>query len=71
MNEIPSTVGEPYYPIPTKENHIIYHKYKKEAKKYLHTYLIGRLAQYRYFNMDQVIEEALNLFRKIEKLEQN
>ncbi len=71
MKEIPSTVGEPYYPIPTKENHIIYHKYKKEAKKYLHTYLIGRLAQYRYFNMDQVIEEALNLFRKIEKLEQN
>ncbi len=65
VKEFPSEKGEPFYPIPREENQIIYNKYEKLAQKYKNIYFIGRLAQYRYFNMDQVINESLNLFTKL------
>lgn len=59
--------GEPCYPIPDNDNLKLLEKYKKLVKKEKNVYFIGRLAQYKYFNMDKVVEEALNLFSKIPK----
>lgn len=64
--EYPKAEGDPYYPIPKKECQEIYQKYKKEADKLKHVHFVGRLAEYRYLNMDQVVEGALSLFKKIE-----
>jgi UDP-galactopyranose mutase len=55
--------NDPYYPIPRKENEEIYKKYKNEADKLSGSvYFAGRLAEYRYYNMDQIVAAALNLF---------
>ena len=63
--EIPTSDGEPYYPMPTKEAKEIYKKYEELSKKEKNIYFIGRLARYKYLNMDQCIEEALTLFKEI------
>ena len=66
----PSTdVGDPYYPVPNPRNHALYKKYQalaaeEETKKSVH--FVGRLASYKYFNMDKAIENTLNMFDKIE-----
>lgn len=60
--EFPCWGKEPFYPVLTKENEKIYKKYVKETRKLNNVYFIGRLAQYKYFNMDQVIKESLDLF---------
>ncbi len=65
--EFPKAEGDPYYPIPKPECQKVYQKYKKEADKLNSVYFIGRLAQYKYLNMDQVVDEALNLFQTIQK----
>lgn len=65
VKEYPCSRGEPYYPIPNPQNHELYLKYKKEADKLKNVYLVGRLAQYKYLNMDQVVREALCLFKKL------
>ncbi len=54
--------GERFYPIPVKENREIYKKYSELAEKEENVFFIGRLAEYKYYNMDQVIERALMLF---------
>jgi UDP-galactopyranose mutase len=59
--------GEPYYPIPNDENALIYTLYAKEAGKLSTVYFAGRLATYRYYNMDQVTAQALKLFEEIAK----
>ena len=50
-----------------KKNRKIFSKYKKLIKVYekKHIYFEGRLAQYKYLNMDEVIERALKLFKKL------
>ncbi|OAQ41769.1 UDP-galactopyranose mutase [Pedobacter psychrophilus] len=58
--------GEPYYPVPNEQNQEIYAKYKTEADKLLNVYFVGRLANYKYFNMDQAFRNALNLFKSLE-----
>ncbi|GJQ48158.1 MAG: UDP-galactopyranose mutase [Candidatus Kuenenia stuttgartiensis] len=63
--EYPKDDGEPYYPVPMPVCQEIYIKYKKEADKLKNVYFIGRLAEYRYLNMDQVILEALKLFERL------
>lgn len=65
--EYPTWEGEPYYPVPNPNNEKLYQKYEKEAKKLKNVYFIGRLAQYKYLNMDQVIENALEFFEEIIK----
>lgn len=62
--------GEPYYPIPTKRNRAVYALYQKEAKKLEkeNIYFVGRLANYKYFNMDQAFRNALDLFHCLEGL---
>lgn len=56
---------EPYYPVNDKENNDIYLKYKQKADKLRDVYFGGRLAEYKYYDMHQVIESALNFTIKI------
>lgn len=64
VKEYPSSVGEPYYPIPSQRNLDLYEKYKAFAleEEKNGVYFVGRLANYKYFNMDQAIENALQTF---------
>lgn len=58
-----ASVGNiPYYPFITTENLVTYQKYANFAKKIKNLYLLGRLAEYKYYNMDEAIENALNFF---------
>ena len=63
--EYPQAEGDPYYPIPRPENAEIYKKYHGLANTMTNTYFTGRLATYRYYNMDQVVAQSLTLFEKI------
>lgn len=65
VREYSSAEGEPYYPIPQKKNIEQYKLYEEEANKLNNVFFIGRLANYKYYNMDKVVEEALTLFEKI------
>jgi UDP-galactopyranose mutase len=57
--EFPQIKGEEFYPIPTEENKELYLKYKKETKRNKHVLFCGRLAEYQYYNMDQVVGRSL------------
>lgn len=63
--EIPGSAGDPYYPIPRPENVALYKEYQALAETTPHVHFVGRLATYRYFNMDQVVGQALALFAKL------
>ena len=56
--------GEPYYPVPNQENKDLYKKYQDMADKEKGVTFVGRLANYKYFNMDDAILNALELFDK-------
>ncbi|WP_333809213.1 UDP-galactopyranose mutase [Flavobacterium sp.] len=58
--------GEPYYPVPNPRNQEIYAKYKEEADKLVDVHFVGRLANYKYFNMDEAFKNALDLFEMLE-----
>ena len=60
--------GEPYYPVPNPRNQKIYDKYQEEAAKLQDVYFVGRLANYKYFNMDQAFKNALDLFASLEEV---
>jgi UDP-galactopyranose mutase len=64
VKEYSSKEGEPYYPIPSKRNLDLYNEYKELAKQEEEKgiYFVGRLANYKYFNMDEAILNALELF---------
>jgi UDP-galactopyranose mutase len=57
--EYPCAAGEPYYPIPRKENEALYQRYKADGDALPEVTFVGRLAQYRYYDMDQVVGSAL------------
>ena len=63
--EYPTATGDPYYPVPRPENNELYKKYKALADATTSAYFVGRLATYKYYNMDQVIAQALTVFNKI------
>ncbi len=63
--EYPRSEGDPYYPIPRPENAVLYDKYRKLAESRSQLHFCGRLANYRYLNMDQVVAQALSTFRRI------
>lgn len=63
--EYPLREGEPYYPIPTDENKRKYVLYKSESAKLSNVIFCGRLAEYQYYNMDQVVANTLNLQKSI------
>lgn len=66
--EYPTNIGEPYYPVPTANNRLLYSKYKEQTKHFKNVYFIGRLAEYRYINMDEAVKRSLELFKKIENI---
>jgi len=57
--EFPQAQGEPYYPIPSPENEALHRKYALQAAASDNVTFVGRLAEYRYYNMDQVVGAAL------------
>lgn len=63
--EIPSAEGEPYYPVPRSENELLYKRYSALASQTPNVTFVGRLAQYRYYNMDQVVGAALKAAQNI------
>ncbi|MDQ3711908.1 MAG: UDP-galactopyranose mutase [Acidobacteriota bacterium] len=63
--EFPQATGDPYYPIPRKENAGIYVKYKALADIAQNVHFVGRLATYKYYNMDQIVAQALTEYGKI------
>jgi len=54
----------PYYPFFTKEAQEIYNKYREEAEKFDNLILVGRLAEYKYYDMDDVVKRALEVFEE-------
>lgn len=63
-----SEIGNiPYYPVNTKESDALYQRYLEEAKRYKNLFLCGRIAEFKYYNMDICIKHALNYFKNIEK----
>jgi UDP-galactopyranose mutase len=65
VKEYPKSGGEPFYPIPREENDTLYRKYKELSDDESNVYFVGRLAQYKYFNMDQVVGASLALASQI------
>jgi len=64
--EYPSAEGDPYYPIPRPENQALYKRYEALADATKDVWFVGRLATYRYYNMDQIVGQALASFQRIE-----
>lgn len=63
--EYPSDTGDPYYPVPRPENEALYKRYQELADATPDVWFAGRLATYRYYNMDQVVGQALATYRRI------
>lgn len=70
VKEFTTDEGDPYYPVPNARNQRIYERYKAEADKLTDIYFVGRLANYKYFNMDQAFKNALNLFVELQEKDQ-
>ncbi|VEF10899.1 UDP-galactopyranose mutase [Pseudomonas fluorescens] len=64
--EFPCDEGDPYYPVPRAENVELYKRYKAHAEQTPNVTFLGRLGTYKYYNMDQVVGQALALYRDIE-----
>jgi UDP-galactopyranose mutase len=63
--EYPSAEGDPYYPIPRPENQALYKRYEALADATRDVWFVGRLATYRYYNMDQIVGQALATYQRI------
>ena len=64
VKERTSDIGEPYYPVPTEANRELYKKYAALAAAAPSVHFVGRLASYKYYNMDQAIRAALDYYRE-------
>ncbi len=67
--EFPTAQGDPYYPIPRPENQALYKRYEALTTQRMDTTFVGRLATYKYYNMDQVVGQALATWRKLDARE--
>jgi UDP-galactopyranose mutase len=65
VREYPQDKGDPYYPVPRAENEQLFKRYEELAKKERDVTFVGRLAQYRYYNMDQVVGAALAAAKRL------
>jgi UDP-galactopyranose mutase len=63
--EFPCNGGDPYYPVPRAENALLYKRYEALAANTPGLHFVGRLATYKYYNMDQVVAQALTLCSKL------
>ena len=68
--EYPSAEGDPYYPIPRPENQELFKRYEALADATGDVTFVGRLATYRYYNMDQIVGQALATFRRMDEKRQ-
>ncbi|CAO4136967.1 hypothetical protein OFEAOIEE_LOCUS4730 [Methylorubrum extorquens] len=64
--EYPSAEGDPYYPVPRPENQALFKRYERLAQAQPDVWFVGRLATYRYYNMDQIVGQALATYRRID-----
>jgi len=69
--EYPLEEGDPYYPVPRPENAELYKRYQSLAAKERDVHFVGRLATYKYYNMDQVVGQSLTLYKKIISSKEN
>jgi UDP-galactopyranose mutase len=67
--EYPAAEGDPYYPVPRAENAALFRKYQALADVTPDVTFVGRLASYRYYNMDQVVAQALSAYARMVKAE--
>jgi len=67
--EYPQAAGDPYSPVPRAENLALFKRYEALALETPNVHFVGRLATYRYYNMDQVVGQALATFRRIAERE--
>jgi UDP-galactopyranose mutase len=63
--ELPQAEGDPYYPVPRPENAELYKQYQALGAATPHVTFVGRLATYKYYNMDQVTAQALSVYEKL------
>jgi UDP-galactopyranose mutase len=63
--EYPRATGDPYYPLPRPENAERYAQYKALVEATPGVHFVGRLATYKYYNMDQVVAQALAVFDRM------
>lgn len=63
--EFPCGEGDPYYPVPTRQNAVLYARYSELAAATPGVHFAGRLGTYRYYNMDQVVAQALTLCKQL------
>ena len=63
--EFPCDGGDPYYPVPRLENAALYKLYEALAAETPNVHFVGRLATYKYYNMDQVVAQALTAFKRL------
>ncbi|MBN8728271.1 MAG: UDP-galactopyranose mutase [Xanthomonadales bacterium] len=63
--EYPGDDGDPFYPVPRAENEALYRRYRALAEATPDVHFIGRLGTYRYYNMDQVVGQALALYKRL------
>jgi UDP-galactopyranose mutase len=66
VREVPCSDGDPYYPIPRPDNAALYKLYEADAEAAGNVTFVGRLATYRYYNMDQVVGQALATFKRLQ-----
>jgi UDP-galactopyranose mutase len=69
--EYPRAEGDPYYPVPRPENAELYKQYQELARATHGVHFVGRLATYKYYNMDQVVAQALTTYAKITGLKRS
>ncbi len=67
--EFPTAHGDPYYPIPRAENQALYKRYEALTTQRMDVSFVGRLATYKYYNMDQVVGQALTTWRKLDEID--
>jgi UDP-galactopyranose mutase len=65
VREFPTATGDPYYPIPRADNRALYERYAALAAGTPGVAFVGRLATYKYYNMDQVVGQALVTYRRL------
>jgi len=67
VSEVPTAEGEPYYPVPAPDAAALYARYEAAARALPDVRFFGRLGRYRYYNMDQVVAEALEAFPRLRR----
>ena len=65
VKEYSTDTGDPYYPVPNTQNQNLYKRYQKLAEKEENVTFVGRLASYKYFNMDEAILNAIMTYEEI------